>query len=366
MAERAQLRVALDMTPAVVASTGMARHALALAEALVARPDLDIRGFAAGRGTGRTPIGRRWPVPLRVLQGLWRTTGYPLAEWMVGGADVVHSIGQIPPPTRRPLVVTIQDLLGVTHPEFYIPRAQAETRGQIDSLARASVVVTTCEATAREIQRHSDIPASRITIVPLGVRSAAYVRQRAPADPTLLFVGAITPRKGLEVLAEAVALLGPNSPPLLVVGPDGWWAEEVRARVRALDRHHRISFLGPLSDELVEAHLAAATIVCHPSLAEGFGMVCLEAMALGTPVVAADVPSVREMGGGVVRLVPPRDPAAMADAIAALLDDADERERLADAGVAHAAGFTWERTAAGVAEVYHRAATMAAAGEALG
>jgi glycosyltransferase involved in cell wall biosynthesis len=157
------------------------------------------------------------------------------------------------------------------------------------------------------------------------------------------------------VLAEAVAMLGADSPPLLVIGPDGWWADDVKARVRAADRHGRIRFLGELPEAAVDAHLAHATVVCHPSFAEGFGMVCLESMALGVPVVAADLASVREVGGDAVRLVPPGDAAAMADAIRALLDDPGERERLGRAGVARAATFTWERTAAGVAEAYQRA-----------
>jgi glycosyltransferase involved in cell wall biosynthesis len=141
----------------------------------------------------------------------------------------------------------------------------------------------------------------------------------------------------------------------LVVGPDGWWADDVRARIRALDRYHRVSFLGEVDNDRLDELLAGATVVCHPSLAEGFGMVCLEAMAHGTPVVAADLPSVREVGADGVRLVPPGDPVALADALDDLLSDVDARDALRDRGLVRAASYTWDRFTVEVVAAYRRA-----------
>jgi glycosyltransferase involved in cell wall biosynthesis len=88
-----------------------------------------------------------------------------------------------------------------------------------------------------------------------------------------------------------------------------------------------------------------ATLVCHPSLAEGFGYVCLEAMGAGGAVVAADIPSIREMGEGCVSLVPAGDAEAMAAAIRALLDDEPERRRLGSLARERAGRYTWSHTA---------------------
>jgi glycosyltransferase involved in cell wall biosynthesis len=353
-----RLRVALDMTLAVVGQTGVERYAVVLHEHLAACDDVEVRSFAAGRGTGGAGIGirRRYRIPLRVLHLMWRTVHQPSAELLAGGADVVHALGGLPPPTRRPLVVTVHDLLPLTHPQFFIDRVKAESTGLANALHRAAIVVTTCEATAVEIERLTGFPRARIAIAPLAPRETQRRNEPASAaEPYLLAVGVVTPRKGLDVLAEAVARLGPACPPVLVVGPDGWWADDVRARIRALDRYHRVSFLGEVDNDRLDELLAGATVVCHPSLAEGFGMVCLEAMAHGTPVVAADLPSVREVGADGVRLVHPGDPVALADALDDLLSDVDARDALRDRGLVRAASYTWDRFTVEVVAAYRRA-----------
>jgi glycosyltransferase involved in cell wall biosynthesis len=92
--------------------------------------------------------------------------------------------------------------------------------------------------------------------------------------------------------------------------------------------------------------------VCHPSLAEGFGIPCLEAMAFGAPVVAASIPSIRELGGDGVELVAPGDPEALAEALRRLLDDEESRRALARRGQARAGAFSWATMADRIVETY--------------
>jgi glycosyltransferase involved in cell wall biosynthesis len=352
----ARLRVAIDMSLAVVGITGVERVAAVLHDELGRRPDVEVHSFAAGRGAAPPglEIGRRYRLPLRILHPLWRTLRLPRAEQLAGDVDVVHGLGGWPPPTRKPLVLMVHDLLPLSHPRFFTERTIREAHGLAAGLARAAIVHTTCEHTASEIVRLTSYPRERIVVAPLGPRGSGRA-QGARSEEYLLGVGAITPRKGWDVLADACAMLGPASPPVLIAGPDGFFADEARARVAERDAHRKIRFLGPVDDDKLDALIAGATLVCHPSYAEGFGMVCLEAMNHGAPVVAADIPSVREIGGEAVRLVPPGDPAAFAGALRSLLDDPDERGRLGSVAAERAKRFTWRGFVEGVVEAYQRA-----------
>src|SRR5437762_2465566 len=95
------------------------------------------------------PCPRRSPQPSR--NAIWRSVRQPRAEWLAGGADVVHGLGGMPPPTRRPLVLTVHDLLPLTHPEFFSERTRAEAKVLARNLERAAVVVTTCDSSATEV-----------------------------------------------------------------------------------------------------------------------------------------------------------------------------------------------------------------------
>jgi glycosyltransferase involved in cell wall biosynthesis len=218
------------------------------------------------------------------------------------------------------------------------------------------MVVTTCEATRVEIERVAGFPLDRIVVAPLGPRSTGAPAAASVSEPFLLAVGAVTPRKGLSVLADAIAQLGPDCPPVLVAGPDGFFSGEVREDVARRDVHGRFRFLGLVDDDRLDKLLATATAVCHPSLAEGFGMVCLEAMAHGAPVVAADLPSVREIAGDTVVLVPPDDANAFAGALEGLLADRDGARQLGERARARSASYTWKGFTGAIVGAYERAA----------
>jgi glycosyltransferase involved in cell wall biosynthesis len=291
------------------------------------------------------------------MHPVWRAFGRPRAERLVHGADLVHALGGLPPPTRKPLVLTIHDLLPLTDPQFFTPRIRAEAARVAAAAATATVVLTTCRATAREIARLTGLPDERIIVAGLGPRETVAARVDAvPPRPYLLTVGAVTPRKGLDVLAEAVAALGPAAPAVLVAGPDGLYASRAHAAVAAHDTHHRFSFLGEVDDERLVALIANATLVCQPSRAEGFGMVCLEAMALGAPVIASDIASVREIAGDdALALTPAGDAGILAGELGRLLADDDARRALTEAGRARAQQYSWDDFATAVVGAYERA-----------
>jgi glycosyltransferase involved in cell wall biosynthesis len=351
------LRVGLDVTPAFTTHGGLARYTTELWRELASRGDVAVAAFALGRGRRRAtalPL-TRVPVPLRTLRPLWRVSGVPRAEWFARDVDLVHSLALMPAPTRKPRVQTVHDVLPISHPELYPPGADDVHRAELAAAADADAVVTTCEATALEIARVSDIPRGRITVAPPGVFARPGGNGAAPmTGPYILAVGQVTPRKGLDVLARAAALVGPRCPPIVVAGPDWWRADEVRARIREVDRDGRVRLLGPVDDDQLGRLYAHATLVCHPSRAEGFGMPCLEAMDAGAPLVASDLPSIRELTAGAAALFSVDEAEALAGELDRLLSHDDDRHALAAAGRRRAGDFSWRRMADEVVSVYRR------------
>jgi glycosyltransferase involved in cell wall biosynthesis len=352
-----RIAVGLDVTSAVTGQAGLSRYAEELWRELEARDDVAVRAFALGRGRASLERpARRLVIPLRALRPAWRYLRWPRAESFVGDVDVVHSLALTAVPTRRPLVSTVHDVLPITLPHLYPPGTDRAQRRELDTSARSDVIVTTCEATAGEIARVAPFPRERILVAPPGAATLPEGGPRLVRDgPYVLAVGAMTPRKGFDVLAAATAILGAGCPQVLIAGPDYWQADEMRRAIADADVDGRVEVLGSIDDSTLASLYRHATVVCHPSRAEGFGLTCLEAMRAGAPLVASDLPSVREIAGGAAELVPPDDPEALADGLSRVLGSGNRREELAAAGRARAERFTWARTADGVVRAYRMA-----------
>lgn len=206
------------------------------------------------------------------------------------------------------------------------------------------------------------------TEVPNGVDVARYAggptltecgSAERPAGPTVGFLGRYDePRKGMSVLLEAVRTLARTRPDLrlLVVGRGD---DAGLLRQAGPELAGRIDLLGAVDETTKAAALRAMDVYCAPNLGgESFGMVLLEAMAAGTPVVASDMEAFRAVIGrdpAAGLLVPTGDSAALAGTLAELIDDPDARAALTAAGRARAAAFDWPVVAAEVLQVYRAA-----------
>lgn len=168
--------------------------------------------------------------------------------------------------------------------------------------------------------------------------------------PTILFLGRHEPRKGLDVLLEAMGRLGPEV--RLWVGSDGPQTSELRARHGG---DGRIEWLGRVDDHDKARYLAGADVFCAPSLmGESFGVVLLEAMAAGTAIVATDLPGYRNVArpGEHAELVPPGDAAALAGALTRVIGDGRLRAELVEAGRSRAEEFSMLRLAERYQAIY--------------
>lgn len=242
---------------------------------------------------------------------------------------------------------------------------RSATERQVATAADRIIVSTPYERGA--LRRLYDAQEEKVCVVPGGVDLALFQPgdQRAARDHlglnghrTLLYVGRLDPIKGLEVLMRTLASMEiPCAVRLLVVGGgDGRDQESRRMKhlTRKLAIQDRVDFLGSLDHNLLPLYYQAADVCVVPSYYESFGLVALEAMACGTPVVASRVAGlqtiVRDNWSGY--LVPWHCPDAFADRLEVLLANDALRESMGKEGRSIAQGMSWDRTAAGVAKVY--------------
>ncbi|MEY7972925.1 glycosyltransferase family 4 protein [Saccharomonospora xinjiangensis] len=356
---RQRLRVLLDGTPLLGHRTGIGRYTASLSEALASMSGVDTRAVAftlrGWRGLRSVlPHGvraRGLPVAARLLRASWLTSNFPPVEMFAGLADVVHGTNFVLPATLRAArVLTIHDLAFLDAPEELAPSDR-----QLPVLVRrgavaADVVCTPTAAVADSVAERLDIDRGKIEVTPLGV-DAGWFTGRPPTPQKrkqlgldgeyLLFAGAAGPRKGLDWLLRAHEA-APDLPPLVFAGPGRF------------PHTSRTTHIGYLSDVDLQRVVAGASALVLPSRDEGFGLPVLEAMACDVPVVCTDVPTLREVSGGLANLVPYGE----VDALTEALRRAVAEPHVASASAirrAHAATFTWRRCAETTLAAYRRA-----------
>jgi phosphatidylinositol alpha-mannosyltransferase len=204
-------------------------------------------------------------------------------------------------------------------------------------------------------------------IIPNGVD---YQRFSAPAPPfpqfkdgklNVLFLGRLEKRKGLPYLLQAYVQVKARLPEsrLIIVGPDGGMLAGAQAFVRREGLTDDVVFAGYVPEEDKRRYYRTADVFCAPNTGnESFGLILLEAMAAGTPVVASNIEGfayvVADQEDGL--LVPPRDAPALADALVQLLGDADRRREMGRCGQEKASKFSWDRVSQQVLDFYRRIA----------
>jgi glycosyltransferase involved in cell wall biosynthesis len=194
---------------------------------------------------------------------------------------------------------------------------------------------------------------------------APVLRRHGLVSPYVLFVGARPPRKNLGRLIEALGRVQGSAAAaplqLAVAGPDGPADEATRAHARRLGLDGAVRWLGLVGSEELPALYSGALCLAYPSLAEGFGLPILEAMACGTSVLTSDRSSMAEVAGDAAMLVDPEDPEAIADGLRRLRDDTGLRNELVARGAARASGYCWRKAAAATEAVYREVACQSRA-----
>jgi glycosyltransferase involved in cell wall biosynthesis len=263
---------------------------------------------------------------------------------------------------RLPFVVSLKGVIAdELKNERGLTRAllSIQARWERANARRADVVIAPSRYSADVARREYGVGAGTIAVVPEPIeleRWAALFAAAAPlprAGPTILCVARMYPRKHIGDLLEAAALLRDRIPGarVRIVGKGPEWEHVVRLHA-ALGLGQTVTLLGDVSRERLAEEYVSANLFCLPSVQESLGIVFLEAMAAGLPVVAcraAAIPEVVEDGVTGV-LAPPRDPAGLAAALEALIADPGRARAMGEAGRRVVAAYTPERVAARLLE----------------
>jgi glycosyltransferase involved in cell wall biosynthesis len=327
---------------------GRARHVVVNGRFRI-RPTSGVERFAESV-TARLTVPARVPTPPRVLARgalghLWEQVVLPLH---VSRVSTLWSPCNFGPAAVRRQIVTVHDLAPCDHPEWFSRSYRAWFNLLVPYLTRRARVVTTVSAFTRDrlAERFGLDPAS-VRLLPNGCDLRLAGPPSSCAQPRssgayVLAVGPADPRKNLEGVRRGVAGARLRHPSLgLQVAGDV--SSRVFAReatpVSALD-----SFVGHVSDEELASLYAGARCLVYPSFYEGFGLPPLEAMALGTRVVASKLPPIEEICGPAAVYVDPADPSDIARGIEQVLHESDDERATAIAqGQTRAALYTWDR-----------------------
>jgi glycosyltransferase involved in cell wall biosynthesis len=296
---------------------------------------------------------------------LWRF-GMPV-DWLAGKADVMFSpMPDIPVFHGGRTVVTVHDLLPVTHPE-YCDRdyAQRFTKQASGAIPRAERIVAVSNYTAQLIEECYRISPDRIRCVPNGVDetfsppadsedAGEAARKFGIEGPYLLYVGSGQSRKNLVRVIEAYGMARSSAMrdhSLVLAGYLGRDLTALNAACRSLDPEARVHMPGYIDRADLPKLYGAATAFVFPSIVEGFGIPPLEAMACGCPVLTSTAAALREVVDDAALTVDPFDVDAISEGLHRLVEESDLRRDLKDRGLKRARKFSWDRTAAETLQV---------------
>ncbi|HEY5015091.1 MAG TPA: glycosyltransferase, partial [Acidimicrobiia bacterium] len=285
--------VAIDVTPLVGIRTGIGN---AVAELITSFASLEAAptlvpyalSLRAREHRGDLPEGTRFPpIPARALLASWGRADAPKLDFWLKPARVLHATNYLAPPSRLPVVVTINDCSFARYPELCTPEVRALTPVLRRSIRRGATVHVPSAFVAGEVDELFGpglAGTGRLAVVPWGVPPVtthgteppeAEITEIVGGAPYVLAIGSLEPRKNLPYLVAAFGAMADAHPELRLVlaGPDGPARPAVDAAIAALsvDARARVVITGAVSDAGRVALLAHAHVLAYPSLYEGFG-----------------------------------------------------------------------------------------------
>lgn len=288
------------------------------------------------------------------------------------GMDIYHvpqnGIG-MPQQKQCKTVVTIHDLIPYILPETVGPGyLEIFLREMPRIVAESDHIITVSQHSKDDLRRLTGVPIDKISVVYEGAEPiyrplkkdlvrARLANKYGVEGPYLLYLGGFSPRKNLQGLIEAFALLrreGGFSGKLLIAGRENPAAALAHKTVEQQNIREQVIFAGFVPMQDLPFLYNGAELFAYPSFYEGFGLPPVEAMACGTPTLVSDRASLPEVVGDAALSVNPEDKVAIAQGMAQIINDETLRRRLGQAGIQRAAGFSWTKAAAQTLGVYRK------------
>lgn len=285
--------------------------------------------------------------------------------------DVYHGVCNFELPIRKMCryVVTIHDLVPLFFPELVPKKHLLFFKLFITRAAQtADIIITDSEHSKQDICRYLRVTEKKVRVIHLGYtplplpQDAEEQRRRVLErygirQPYLLFVGVIEPKKNLDRLIEAFALLRKEQRideqiQLVLAGGKGWFCEPIEQKIAELQFETSVILTGFVPDDALPLLYSGAEAFVFPSIYEGFGLPVVEAMSYGAPVITSNVSSLPEIAGNAAIFVTPTAPESIAEGIKSVLKNPEKREQMKEAGRLRAQHFSWPRTAEETYRVY--------------
>ncbi len=369
------LRIGIDATPLFGQPTGVGAVTKSIVDRVEDSSEIDLTlvlvSWNAKRLLDSSPIVRGRDVrsvryPARAVHQLWQYFDHPA----VTGFDVVHGTNfVVPPGGGASELVTIHDLTAWHMPELVSSYSLAYPKLVDRAIGRGAHIHAVSQAVADEVISTISIEPGRVHVIPNGLDFSpndldgqkpklARAGRKLAGGEYVLCLGTIEPRKDHPGLLKAMRLVWAEQPDikLVVAGGDGWGVQAYEQAVSDLGLidDSRIIRMGYVTDDERLSLLAGAECLAYPSLYEGFGLPPLEAMALGTPVVATEIPAVAEVCEDAAVLVPVRDADALAAGILNVLDNG--AARFDALGRKRVEAYNWDRSVKQLLTLYHQLA----------
>jgi glycosyltransferase involved in cell wall biosynthesis len=321
---------------------------------------------AHGQESSHFSQTRPMPIKTRWLENIWRFSSYLSLQQLIGNFDIYHCLHHLMPPTKgKPRILTVHDLRRYKIPELY--EHSKLWRFEL-AVKRADHFIAVSRSTKNDLCSIFGIPQEKVDVTHLAadehllpLRDAEKNRLRAefseqikkPIDKYVMTISSSDARKNIDrtiIAFKSIKKQLPGNTKLVVAGiPPRDFNNRQQSGMYS---DNDVIWTGPLDN--LDEWLKCADAMIFASLYEGFGIPILEAFASGIPVITSNCSSMPEVAGDAAILVDPCDEQSIAQAIAGVCNDAQQREKMIAAGLQRNREFNWEKTALKTLEVYKR------------
>ena len=355
----------------VIGIDGIGQYAHHLSQRLACEKEIDLRYYSFnGADETRSSISGG-PFLKQALQSLILGRQFPvLSGGLKDHCDVLHSPDHLIPKLKTtPVVATIMDVIPLSNPEWvgYSFRS-IKNEAWKRSIKWASRIITPSQFSKHQIMEYLKIPETKIDVIPLGIDKEWFVAPKEEVASSVLnkfglprnyflFLGTLQPRKNVHRLIAAHRALPPESRkafPLVLAGRYGWGEAELLEQLNQL-QDGTIVWLKYLSKKDLHVILSSATALVFPSLKEGFGLPLIEAMAVGTPLIASASSSIPEVVGDAAIMIEPTSVCSIASGMNELIERPEVGEKYVAMGKKRARIFSWDITARMTIDSYRNA-----------